>query len=61
MLNDLQCSGDDTLILGVQSILDGNNDLRNDRQHLVAGGAQQVMDGVAGDCVVREFRFAQSE
>lgn len=60
VLDDSQGGGNDSSVLGVQSVLDRNYDLRNDRQHLVASGAQHVVYGVAGECVVREFRFAQS-
>lgn len=57
MLNDSQCSGDDLTIFGVQSVLDGNYDLRNNRQDLLAVSVQHIVNGIAGDHVVRKIRF----
>lgn len=58
MLNDSQCSGDDLTIFGIQSVLDGKYDLRNNWQDFLATSVEHIVDGIAGNEVVRKLRFA---
>lgn len=57
VLENSQRCGDDSVILCVQSVLDGNYYLRNDGQDFSTVSIQQIMNSIARDDVVRKFRF----
>lgn len=61
VLKDSQRCSDDSAMFRSQSVLDGNDDLRNNGQDLLASSVEHVVNGVASHNVVRKFGFAQSD